>query len=167
MIRKIQCRTRDAGGATGDTADVLAERQFDVARLIRPENPAAGRLEKPDRLGCRVPEPIARTDADHGDFRPEHGEHLGRDRSATAVMPDFQHVDIGQHATCRELLQNVALSVAGQQNTRTVVLRQEDETRGVLGRVFYRLQRPKHAHDHAPHFEPAASDGLASGDPHL
>lgn len=167
MIRRTQCRTREAGGATGGAADVRVERHIDVAGLIRPENPAAGRLEKPDRLGRGVPEPIARTDADHGDLRSEHGEHLGRDSSATAVMPDFQHVDIGQHAACRELVQYVALGVPGQQNASAVMLHQEDDTRGVLGRVVDRLPRPEHAHTHAPHVEPVARDGLAPCDAHF
>lgn len=122
MIRRTQCRTREAGGATGYAADVRVERHIDVARLVRPEDPAAGSFQKPDGLGRGMPEPIARADADHGDLRPQHGKHLGGDRATTAVMPDFEHVDIRQRSARSKLRENVALGVARQQNARTVVL---------------------------------------------
>lgn len=167
MIRETQCRTGDAGGATGNAAEVRTESQIDVPGLIRPENPAAGCLEERDGLGGGVPEPIARAHADHSDLRSEHREHLGGHGASAAVMPDFEHVDVGERAACREPLQNVALGVPGQQNAAAVMLHQEDDTRGVLGGVVHRVPRPKHAHAHAPHREAVSRGGLASRDAHL
>ena len=171
MFRRTQCRIRGTGQSTTADDELSAQRDVDVASLIRPEDPTAGRFKEPDGLCCRMSEPVALAHADHGDLRLQHCEHFGSDRSTTAVMPDLQHVDIGQRAAYSELLQDLTLGIAGQEHPHAVVLNEQNHTRRVLCGVVDGLTWPEHSHAHAPHYEavsrsdPARSDASLSSLP--
>jgi hypothetical protein len=130
--------------------DSCSQRQFDIARLIRSEYPAAGILQQRDGLHRGMPEAIAPAHADDSDLRTQDRENTCSDCTTAAVVPDLEHVDVRQRPARRQTFQNLAFGISGQQHSPPAILDQQHDARGVLRRIVDRTQRPEHAHVDTP-----------------
>ncbi len=71
--------------------------------------------EHAQRLGCGMPEPVARTDTDHGVLRADDTQILGRDGSPAGVMTYLQDVDVGDETGGGEGGQHVRFGVPSEE----------------------------------------------------
>lgn len=130
--------------ATGDRANnarielhaVIFETYGEVAEPVGAHDSGTGSLEGVHRLGCRMPVPVAGSDAHERYFRPQDAQRAIRYRDLAPVMPDLQHIDVADRALLHKSREHIILCISCEQRREPARLHKKNDARFVLGRVL-------------------------------
>lgn len=139
-------------------------RHHKVPNIIGPEDSRARCTQQIDRLGARVPEVVARPNADDCVTRRPCSQALRSKTIGAAVMRHLEHLDLskltcGEHAVLRGLLR-----IAGEHDVERSPAHEQDYARIIRGQIARRVgRRPQHLDVGPADAPPVTRNHLANG----